>query len=490
MNILILSNSAPGYHRFFNGLARALLADGHGVEFAVDSRYCREANQLDEIGAPVHEFAPVFAASQEDPELLRRYQRYPLNAAILSDVERAEVYNFDGDRDSGYYRRLQAALLQFFQDIIVKSSIDAIIYESVSNAFAHYAWIVGKDRGIPYVGLSASRLPGRFVIIDDPFGEHVAYAKTLREITTGQRKVPDDIREWCQNYLDNLDKIVPDYMKYSNLDNLNLANLYFKREKASKLRLMWRHRHGDHRHNFQVGNPMKLAWQMVLRRLCRRIKLPFSLKYYSQLVPGAAYLLYPLHYHPESSTSIQAAAYLDEFEVIRNIAFSMPVGVQLYVKDHTSAFANPPLSFYRRIAALPNVCLISPFENTKLLIRGSLAVITLTSTMGYEAALMNKRVFLYGSVFYEIHQNVVRVEDPSKLFELFTEFLFEPPRADRSYDEAFMAAYYLNTYGGILNFSMNEAGTEQLLDEVLPQLVPVIVSRAAAHRAAVATANG
>src|SRR5690606_36008536 len=112
------------------------------------------------------------------------------------------------------------------------------------------------------------------------------------------------------------------------------------------------------------------------------------------------YILYPLHYHPEASTSVLAGTYLDELAVIKNISFSLPHGVKLYVKDHVSAYGYPSLEFYEKLKNLPNVRLLSPFENTKILIARSCAVITLTSTVGYEALLMGKRVFLYGRVFY------------------------------------------------------------------------------------------
>lgn len=478
MRVLIISNSAPEYFRFFNGLAGRLSADGHTVEVAVDCPYTRNTNRVDSLGLPVHEFAAFWRDFKEDPaQVLATYADLPLNAALLADFERAEVFSFGHGRNSHFYRHLQAGLLRFFEQLLTTSRIDVVVYENVSNSFAHFAWLVCQRLGLPYCGLIASRLPGRFAIVDDPHGEHQQYDRILADIRTGQRVVPEEVRLWCQQYLAKLDETVPDYMHFNKLDELGLVKLYAKRSKLARLKMAWRHRHDDHLLAFQVGNPLKLTWQMFWRSFRRRLRLRACNRLYQEPVAGERFLLYPLHFHPESSTSVAAGTYLDEYEVIRNIAFNLPAGTVLYVKDHMSAFALPSLHFYRRLAALPNVRLVSPFAPTKRLIRDSVGVVTLTSTVGYEALLLNRRVFLYGSVFYESHPNVVKVENPARLFQLFREHLDAPLPVDIDYHRDFVAAYHLGTYPGVLNFFLDDAHTQSLLDEVYPHLLSVFSER-------------
>ena len=129
------------------------------------------------------------------------------------------------------------------------------------------------------------------------------------------------------------------------------------------------------------------------------MKLPALNRMYDPVVQSDVFLLYPLHFHPESSTSILAGAYLNEYEVIRNIAFNLPQGITLYVKDHMAACGFQQLAFYRKLKDLPNVRLISYTADAKQLIRKSVGVITLTSTVGYEALLLGKRVFLFAPFF-------------------------------------------------------------------------------------------
>ena len=162
-----------------------------------------------------------------------------------------------------------------------------------------------------------------------------------------------------------------------------------------------------------------------------------------------------MHFHPESSTSILAGTYLDEYEVIRNIAFNLPEGVRLYVKDHISAWGYPSLDFYRRVSRLPNLRLLGPNEPTKLLIKASAGVITLTSTVGYEALILKTRVYLYGRVFYEFHKGVIRVENPAKLYDLLSANMNQPIDWDDDYNNDFVCAYYQSTLSGPLNLMLD-----------------------------------
>ena len=487
MNILLLSNNAPNYFRFFNEVSRRLVKDGHSVICAVDSGYSGDLNFTDSMGVSVYNFADFFARFSDDDVdcYLAKYADFNLSDAILSDYERAEVYGFGVGRDTRYYSRLKAALLCFFEEIISANDIDAILYENVSNAFAFFAWIVGDSCGVGYVGLAASRLPGRFAIVRGPYSEAEQYDCILKEIESESLFVPSEVADWAKEYSAGIDHIAPDYMKYNNLDKTNLLEKYVNVDKLKKLGVALRHVNDRHEYAFQVGNPLLLSFSMVSRSVARKFRLKFIDKFYTKQEVLKSlkeeYLLYPLHYHPESSTSVLSSAYLDEYEVIRNIAFNLPAGVYLYVKDHVSAHGFQAVSFYKGISSLPNVRLISPFEDTKKLIRESLAVITLTSTVGYEALLLGRKVFLYGEVFYKFHPNVILIDNPAKLFEIFKCHLRASAINVDDYNVNFVSAYYLGTYPGILNLFLDQRRTNELVDNIYPY-VHEELKRLVSHR--------
>ncbi|TBU86363.1 hypothetical protein [Phytopseudomonas dryadis] len=468
MSILILSNGAPNYHRFFNRLGDRFKADGEEVLYAVDSPYSRTINRLAETGCRVHEFSSYFRTHVIDRAILERYATYNLNYALLSDFERAEVYGvWDGGRSNEFFDKLKSALLSFFERILLDRQVSHIYYENVSNTFAYFAFIVSRQLSRVYRGLVVSRLPGRYAVTDDPFSDHLPIQARCEKIYRGEELPPPDVIEWVRNYIDNLSTSTPDYMKFNKLDDHRVWSRYLRREKLRKIGDGVRHAGDDHYHAFQIGNPLRFSLQMFKRTLARRLRIPTLNKLYGHVIDEPFYL-YPLHFHPESSTSILAGGYLDEYEVIRNLAFNLPEGARLYVKDHLSAQGYQSLAFYRKLVALPNVTLLHPGAPTKELIKKSIAVITLTSTVGYEAVLLKKPVYLLGHVFYKFHPLVTQLDSPSYIHNILSrgqEWPLTTEELDR-YNSSFVASYFLNTYPGILNYNQEDSALEPLVEMV------------------------
>jgi len=140
------------------------------------------------------------------------------------------------------------------------------------------------------------------------------------------------------------------------------------------------------------------------------------------------------------------------------------------VKDHISAWGYPTRDFYRRIRRLPNVRLLGPTEPTKQLIKQSAGVITLTSTVGYEALVLKRQVFLFGTVFYGFHQGVTKIGDPARLRTLLEEKLAAPPEWDDQYNLDFVSAYHLATLPGTLNLMLPSAEAAKVAEQVYTQL--------------------
>jgi Capsule polysaccharide biosynthesis protein len=469
MNILLLSNGAPNYHHFFNRLAQNFQADGANVVVAVDSEFSRDINCLDTLGFDVYEFSSYFSKHQTNIKLLEKYANYNLNSALLSDYERAEVYGIWGTKDNEYFERLKSALLSYFENIFQHHSINTVLYENVSNTFAHFAFFVAEKHGARYCGIGGSRLPGRFSITADPLNDSEP-AEIFHAIRTGERVVDPEVRAWCEEYLANIETTVPDYMKINGLDNTSLLKRYIRSDRIKTIITLLRHVRDDSTHAFQVGNPIRHYFNLFKRNVARKIKIKQLHKFYEPPKESEKFFLYPLHFHPESSTSILAGTYLNEYEVIRNIAFNLPQGIKLYVKDHISAYGFPPISFYNKLKKLPNVQIIHPSAQAKVLIKQSLGVITLTSTMGYEALLLEKKVFLYGTVFYEFHKDVIKIKESCNIFKILKDNISKEYTANREYNLDFVCAYYLSTKSGKLNLILKSSAAAQIADSIYKEL--------------------
>ena len=470
MNILLLSNSAPNYFNFFNALVKLLEKDGEKITIAVDSKFSRKENCLDKLGFNIYEFSDYFTKHKVNQKILNEYSSFNLNSALLSDFERAQIYRIWGENiDINYYDTLKSALLSYFENIFDAHKIDTVLYENVSNSFAHFALFVAQKKGAKYFGIGGSRLPGRFEVTGDPLND-TATAEAFDLIQRNQLTVEKSIREWAADYIYNIENTVPDYMKNNGLDQVSISKKYLSRDRISKVYSLLQHAFDSRTNSFQVGNPLLTHFNLFKRNLNRRFKISRIKRLYQSPVKEEKFLLYPIHFHPECSTSILAGTYLDEYEVIRNIAFNLPEGVRLYVKDHISAWGYPSIEFYSRIKQLPNVRLLGPNEPTKQLIKLSVGVITLTSTVGYEALLLKKRVFLFGHVFYEFHTGVSRIENPDKLHTLLKNKLSIPPDWSDNYNNDFVCAYQKATLQGSINLTLQAKDAELMVNSIYKEL--------------------
>ena len=167
-----------------------------------------------------------------------------------------------------------------------------------------------------------------------------------------------------------------------------------------------------------------------------------------------------MHYHPESSTSVLAPSYTNEFNNILNISNNLPFGTYLYVKDHTNAVGVQSTDFYKKIQLLPAVKLVHHKVNIKNLIIKSKGVITINSTAGYEALMLGKPVILLGRVLYESFKNVYFVNNFSEIYDTIKTI----GKVDSEEVLKDIIAYYKYTYSGVLDFDKESYSEDYFAD--------------------------
>lgn len=135
------------------------------------------------------------------------------------------------------------------------------------------------------------------------------------------------------------------------------------------------------------------------------------------------YAFFPLHYEPEMSLLMYAPFYTNQLYLIKNISQSLPMHFKLYVKEHPSMIGLRKPSFYKELKKIPNVKLINISTGSEHLIRNSKFVTVITSTAGWEAALLKKPVISFGPVFYNKLSMVKRCQEIEGLPNLVKECL-------------------------------------------------------------------
>lgn len=451
MNILILINNAPKYINFLKPLGDIFKSNGHNVIYACESH-------LPEIlyGTSL-EVEKTYYFTNHTKEVdriqLKEYEKsINLRSFYYSCFDRNYHHNvnnqMDKNLDSIIYR-----LLDFYEEIIKKESVDLVLYENVSNSFAYAAYIVAKKHNKKYFGFITSRMPNRFEIWEDEYGEIDRRGRLFEELdwTSLSSDEVTSITKYIESIKGN--NVKPDYMKNNPMSmKVNYLSYYIK-----KLNIInkYIHYYTDYKDDvgtaYQSAYPLKASYKYVLRNFKRKAKLSKLKSYYDEFdSDNEKYFLLPLHYQPESSTSVNAIFYDNQYEFIKNTAFSLPLGTALYVKDHPNGIGFAGMDFYKKLKRLPNVKYINPLSDTKELISKSQCIITLTSTMGYEALLLEKPVITMGKVFYNYHPYCYKLNGYNEMYKIIKQVLDDSDNRKEffHYNIKFLSIYIKDTFEG------------------------------------------
>ena len=147
----------------------------------------------------------------------------------------------------------------------------------------------------------------------------------------------------------------------------------------------------------------------------------FSLKFikYDKLEDISKFAYFPLGVQPEYSTNLWAPIFTNLFELIRQIAISLPFGMTLVVKEHPMMVGRRKKRYYEKLKSLPNVKVINPSTLTNDVINNNNCdlVTVVSGTSGFEAALLKKKVIQFSDSFYKILPNVKILTDLTKFTE-------------------------------------------------------------------------
>lgn len=419
-NFLILLNSAPKLSFYHIALGEALEKDGHNVVYAIDDMFPLCMDKIDLSKKKVYIFSDYLKTNcYKDIQIPEKYKNLNLNKCVFSDYDREIIHYHKKIPFKHFLESWSKCMVLFFDNIISKNDIDICINEAVSNTFSYIAFSILKINGIDYCGYAACRLKDRFELYTEEFCS-VNKLKNEFDYQIQQNSlIDDDINEYLLSF--KIQNEMPSYHpKGTKLDwNYSIFKIIFSKDLLNYFKANFTYQkkyRNDLKYSYFKSTALKTFFRLANARINKLIRTKFLMKSFDEVNITDQYYLYPLHFKPEASTSVLARHYCNDIAVLENIAFNLPNGRKLYVKEHFVNYGRAPKSFYDAIKRIPNVRLISPNVNTKHLIEKSLGVITLTSTVGYEALLMNKPVWVFGNVFYMHHPNCRKINNYDQLF--------------------------------------------------------------------------
>ncbi len=449
--------------QFHINFGNSLKEQGHNVVYALADRlpFYTEAITLE--NDKYYVFSDFFQENFDESTFDNKYHNININKLFFSDFDRNIIHQEMKALDQDLYEKLMINLVNFFDTIISENEINICVYESISNSFAYTAFEVLKVNGIPYCGYGGSRLKGRFELYTEEFGSTTRFENIFNNVELNN--VSADIQLYVDEFLEQYRKAteMPTYhpkgthldwnhsifKKYLDIDKVNLLlgslEFLFKEYKSIK-------------YSYMIGNPFLKLLKNFKLQLKKQVRIRYAHKYFDKNLKVEKYYIYPQHFKPESSTSVLARHYCDDVALIRNIAFNLPFGTKLYVKEHFVNFGKLSTKYYKELKKIPNVRLISHEENIQKLLVNSLGVITLTSTVGFEGLLYNKPVFVFGNVFYQCHPNCFKITSYDDLEKILKRNVIV---VDQDVNRKFIVAYYRNTIKGNVYYNLSSEGFTQ-----------------------------
>lgn len=171
----------------------------------------------------------------------------------------------------------------------------------------------------------------------------------------------------------------------------------------------------------------------------RRVRRRLGPRYIGEAaLQNARYLFYPLHTEPEVSLLLYGRPFVNQIEIIRMLAMSLPADMILVVKEHPWMVGKRSLSAYEKMLNIPRVHLASPKIEARQLVKSAEMIAVVTGSVALEAAILGKPVLTFGDCpFNLMPDNMVRrCDDIRRLPAILSEL-----RHAAAFDEASLENY-------------------------------------------------
>lgn len=423
---------------------RHLTDSDHATDLPAEStnlRIMAEINLLDDIGEELERIRaeyPCFNALQAmtGDRILNFFPRYLSTPKV--PVETQEKYMVAAFRV--FERDLQVCPTSIIFSELVIGLQDAVLQA------------VAEKRGIPYVGMRASKL-GEGIVFCDPYTEiPFGFDKTFHQYAGEAATIPAEIETAAWAHLERLrgKYETPVYMKESGRDAAYMERGHIRRlyemlvvDRTSVKGASFLHLDTWERLKYRLLR-MRNLWQLRGRHGQTLFADPNSLE-------GQRFVIFPMQFEPEATTLIRAYPLVDQVGLVKILAKMLPHGVRLAVKEHRGNEGYRKLRDYEELHYEPNIVLLPRVMDVGKLVRQSIGVVTLSSRMGWEALALGKPVFVLGRAFWSSFPGAYRLSGPEDFRTAFAGW----QSGDRAIDytdealAAYAGAYMAHTYPGI-----------------------------------------
>jgi len=353
-----------------------------------------------------------------DVEYLNSFeQKYDINLWSITSSDRVfnkynKFYTFSRDE----ILKILELECKFFENVLEISKPDFFMTTVTDQRRSNLLERMCRSKGIKVLMLETSRLGYRSTISEE--ANEIDYFQDMQ--STNNKITFSELRE-------NIKK----FSRYKQAKSLRAGGFNFSMWEKIKSSLYWMINTFDKEYRMGYDHFGMTRFNVITDRLSAAIKRSYRESYIDKAlvrkVKNEKFVYFPLSVEPERTLSISAPFYMNQLEIIRNVARSIPADYKLYVKEHMAMRYRHwrPISYYQTIMDLPNVTLIHPSLSNEELIKNCSIVFTVTGTAGLEAAYYGKPSVVFGHTSYDSLPSVHKIEHLEDLPQLIRTCLGE-----------------------------------------------------------------
>tara|TARA_B100000029_G_scaffold419134_1_gene424518 strand:+ start:58 stop:1542 length:1485 start_codon:yes stop_codon:yes gene_type:complete len=294
---------------------------------------------------------------------------------------------------------------KFFESVLKEIKPEFVIIEQPYFHYQQIFYEICKKQDIDMLILNQNRLnKGHYLSSNlDKFDD-----KKINSENTKHRN-----KEELLKYLEN--KTVTKSVNFTK------RNLLISRTESIKavLRFLFSHNSNPKTHFTYYG---RTKFKVLLNKIIIEFLTKYRGSFYeknsiNKIDSNSKFVFYPFSIDMESTLLIWAPFYTNQIELIKNIARSLPIGYELYVKEHPLSYSRgwKSISDYKKLLELPNVKLLSVKLHPKEIISKASLVVGITSTAVLESAFQNKPSIIFQDNVFSHLSSIFRIRNIEEL---------------------------------------------------------------------------
>lgn len=398
--------------------------DFHAGFYVTDSAnyraHCSERPEFPGDAHVLSEWEVLAAASRRTADInrLRQYER-EIGDPVLWNMVVADRRLFLGQnavREQDYATRfghdellsVTQTMLENLEDFFDRLQPDMIVGFICVTAAEYAANLIARSRGIPFLNLRPTRLRNYFYAGED-VQEPSAFLEALyREY--GENGIPTETQAEAERIVDEVrsehamyEGVLPPPAKFDPYARKYTSTL--RANALSRIRRViaeeYYYRLGPGQYDPHHQDRFAARWFHRVRRPVRLRTINRELRdcyATTEQLADMEYAFYPLHKEPEVTMLVYGRPFLNQIEVVRNIARSLPVGMKLVVKEHPGAIGYRSKDYYWKLLAIPNVVLAAPWLTSREVLEHTRLVTVIGGSIALEAAIIGRPVLVLGRV--------------------------------------------------------------------------------------------